>query len=251
MKTNKLSVMVPLFALFLLCAPKAKAQVNAQLYYDFGDDREFVTLTLEMFKADKWGSTYFFVDHDFNYNKGVPGGHKLSHGGTYTEIARSFNFWQDSDLKAWSLHAEYNGGITQNYPINSAWLFGVEYFMHSQDFKNTLTLEALYKDIHRVSSDVPMQFTAVWAMGDIFGVKGLKFSGFADFWWEDHTTYKDNGEAKDATTVFITEPQLFYNIGQHIGVDNFSVGTEIELSSDFGSTSGFKCRPCLGIRWDF
>ncbi len=253
MKINKLSVIAPLFALLLLCAPKAKAQVNAQLYYDFGDDRKFVTLTLEMFKADKWGSTYFFVDHDFNYDQVDPyaTGHKFSHGGTYTEIARSLNFWQESAMKAWSLHVEYNGGITRSYPINTAWLFGVDYFMHSKDFKNTLTLQVLGKHIHKASSDVPMQLTAVWAMNDIFGVKGLNFLGFADFWWENHTTYDDGLTEKDASTVFITEPQLFYNLGRHFGVDNFSVGTEIELSNDFGSVSGFKCRPCLGVRWDF
>ena len=49
------------------------AQVNMQVFYDFGSDRKYVTMTLEMFKADKWGNTYFFVDHDFNYNQHVEG----------------------------------------------------------------------------------------------------------------------------------------------------------------------------------
>ena len=35
----------------LLIGGFAKAQTNAQLFYDFGSDRKFVTLTLEMFKA--------------------------------------------------------------------------------------------------------------------------------------------------------------------------------------------------------
>jgi hypothetical protein len=56
-----------LMALALLPASKTLAQTNAQVFYDFGSDRKFVTLTLEMFKQDKWGNTYFFVDHDFNY----------------------------------------------------------------------------------------------------------------------------------------------------------------------------------------
>ena len=55
-----------LMALALLPASKTLAQTNAQILYDFGNDRKYVTLTLEMFKQDKWGSTYFFVDHDFN-----------------------------------------------------------------------------------------------------------------------------------------------------------------------------------------
>ena len=61
-----------LMALALLPASKALAQTNAQVLYDFGTDRKYVTLTLEMFKQDKWGSTYFFVDHDFNYDKMDP-----------------------------------------------------------------------------------------------------------------------------------------------------------------------------------
>ena len=56
-----------------LCTASVKAHFNAQVLYDFGSDRKFVTLTLEMFKQDKWGSTYFFVDHDFNYDKMVVG----------------------------------------------------------------------------------------------------------------------------------------------------------------------------------
>ena len=249
MKTTKLSVLAFLFALLFVSAPKAKAQVNAQLFYDFGDDRKFVTLTLEMFKADKWGNTYFFIDHDFNYDQYVEGPN-LSQGGTYTEIARCLNFWQDTKLKDLSVQVEYNGGITRNYPINTAWLFGLDYFFHSKDYKNTLNLKTLYKTIRKTTSNVPMQFTVVWAMDDLFGLKGLKFDGFADFWWENHTCFKD-GNAEMKSTVFCTEPQLWYNVGQHFGVPNLNVGTEIELSNNFGSTEGFKCRPCLGVKWDF
>ena len=83
-----------LMALALLPASKTLAQTNAQVFYDFGSDRKFVTLTLEMFKQDKQGSTYFFVDHDFNYDKMVVGEKNIAQGGTYTEISRALNFWQ-------------------------------------------------------------------------------------------------------------------------------------------------------------
>ena len=249
----------------------AKAQTNAQVLYDFGPDRNYVTLTLEMFKQDKWGSTYFFVDHDFNYDKLVVGSKNVAQGGTYTEISRALNFWHDSQLKNWSLHAEYNGGITRNYPINNAWLFGVEYLIHDKSYKNTLTLEALYKTIRQTHQNVPMQFTAVWTCNDLFGVKGLKFDGFADFWWENHTSMLDkHGHVKQkmvgtdadgkeiwATdekmehTVFTTEPQLWYNVGQHFGCENLSLGGEVEISHNFGSNSGWMVRPCLGMKWDF
>ena len=259
----------------LMVGTFAKAQTNAQILYDFGSDRKYVTLTLEMFKADKWGSTYFFVDHDFNYDKMVVGSKNISQGGTYTEISRALNFWQNSKMKNWSLHVEYNGGITKNYPINNAWLFGVEYFMHDKSFKNTLTLQALYKTIRKTDQNVPMQFTAVWGCKDIFGLKGLNFSGFADFWWEDHVSMLDkHGNVKEFLkdndgnlikdkddnliakttaehTVFTTEPQLWYNVGQHFGCENLSVGGEVEISHNFGSNAGWMVRPCLGVKWDF
>ena len=56
---------------------------------------------------------------------------------------------------------------------------------------------------------------------------------------------------KTKHTIFITEPQLWYNVGRHFGCDNLNVGTEIELSNNFGTTLGFKCRPCLGLKWNF
>ena len=252
-----------LLSALMLAGTEAKAQVDAQILYDFGADRKFVTLTLEMFKQDKWGSTYFFIDHDFNYNKMVVGSENIAMGGTYTEISRALNFWQNTKMRNWSLHVEYNGGITKNYPINNAWLLGVEYFIHDKTFKNTLTLQALYKTIRKTSQNVPMQFTAVWTCNDIFGVKGLKFDGFADFWWETHSTFLDNkGNVKEVDadgnpvyhnshTIFITEPQLWYNVGQHFGCQNLSVGGEVEISNNFGSTDGFAVRPCLGVKWDF
>ena len=88
-----------------------------------------------------------------------------------------------------------------------------------------------------------MQFTAVWGMQDLFNVKGLRFSGFADFWWQNHSVAKIDGDGnlkmdtwKTSDVLFISEPQLWYAVGQHFGVDNLNVGTEIELSYD--SVSG-------------
>lgn len=93
---NQLRHLRFVMALLILwaCSSVAKAQTNAQILYAFGSDRKFVTLTLEMFKQDKWGSTYFFVDHDFNYDKMEVGKKNIAQGGTYTEISRALNFWQ-------------------------------------------------------------------------------------------------------------------------------------------------------------
>lgn len=247
----------------------AMAQTNLQVFYDFGKDRKHVTTTLEGFYNDKWGNTFFFADID--YNSKNDDGKVYAPNGTYWEIARCLNFWQDSKLAPLSLHVEYNGGAYNGYTINNALLIGADWFIHSKDFKNTLNLKALLKGINynhgknldgsKMGSQVPLQFTVVWGMQDLFNVKGLRFSGFADFWWEDHAVYKyksgrENGyrdwtSGKDVHTVFISEPQLWYNIGQHFGVDNLNVGTEIELTYDFGTGKGFWVRPCLGAKWVF
>lgn len=216
-----------------------KAQTNLQVFYDFGSDRNIVTTTLEGFHPDKWGNTFFFIDYDYKPAHDAP-------DGTYFEIARCLNFWQNSALSPLSLQLEYNGGVYSQYGINHAFLAGLDYFLHSNDFKNTLNLKVLYKWMANCASQVPLQFTAVWGMDDLFGLEGLRFSGFADFWWQDHMA---GGEL--SRVVFVSEPQLWYNLGRHIGVPNFNIGGEVELSYDFGAGKGFWARPCAGLKWIF
>ena len=60
-----------------------------------------------------------------------------------------------------------------------------------------------------------------------------------------------NTDYKAEHTVFTTEPQLWYNVGQHFGCENLSVGSEVEISHNFGSNAGWMVRPCLGVKWDF
>ena len=189
----------------------AKAQTNIQVFYDFGKDRKHVTTTVEGFYNDNWGNTFFFVDHDFNNRID---GKLFSPNGTYMEIARCLNFWQNTKMGGLSAHIEYNGGIYNKYAINNAVLAG------------------------------------------LFGAKGLTFSGFADFWWQDHLLFTDaSGNAlanpEVSHVVFISEPQLWYAVGQWFGVPNLNVGGEVELSFDFGSARGFWARPCLGVKWVF
>ena len=231
----------------------AKAQTNIQVFYDFGKDRKHVTTTVEGFYNDNWGNTFFFIDHDFNNRVDQK---IISPNGTYMEIARCLNFWQNVPvLNGFSLQVEYNGGIYNKYAINSAFLAGIDYFVHSKDFKNTFNFKVLYKHIVGVHSQVPMQFTFVWGMQDIFGVQGLRFSGFADVWGEKVFAFAEDPTSdkflKERNFVFISEPQLWYNVGQHFGCPNLHVGTEIELSCNFAGYDGFKVRPCLGTKWVF
>ena len=86
------------------------AAQNVQFHYDFGhnlyndlkktsesDGRAPITTTVEMFRGDTWGSTYFFIDLD--YNAGMKG--------AYWEISREICFWQESKLGWLSAHVEY------------------------------------------------------------------------------------------------------------------------------------------------
>ena len=229
----------------------AFAQTNIQLFYDLGENRKMVTTTLEMFKSDDWGSTFFFVDYDYYSNDyrnqeilGVkPYKDIYGASGSYFEIARSLKFW-DAPISA---HVEFNAGVgftTRN------WLFGAEYFMHSDDFANTLTLELMYKTFSpNTESHLPLQFTAVWGMNNIFGVEGLNFSGFADLWGEDGP-YADE-DKRESSLTFISEPQLWYNVGSLFNCPNFNVGTEVEISSNFAGNQGLMVNPCLGVKWAF
>ncbi len=223
-------------ALLLLAAITAKAQTNLQVHYDFGEGRHYVTSTLEMFKPDKWGNTFFFVDYDFNMGK------KNHPSLSYMEIARCLKFWKGP----LSAHIEYNGGLgtypvgTTEYAfaINNAWLGGLDYGMHNADYTKTLNLKALYK--HIVGKQESAQFTAVWGLH--FMNRKISLTGFADFWLEDNT----NSNGSKTTTTFLSEPQFWYNF-----TPNLSLGSEVELSNNFGLHEGFKVNPTVAAKWNF
>lgn len=220
----------------------AKAQ-NLQTFYDFGKDRNYITTTFEMFKADKFGDTFWFIDHYFADKDQRDAGVASAINGSYFEVERGINFWQDSELKDLSAHVEYDGS-TWGAGI---WCFGAKYFLHSADFANTLTLYLMY-DLHVGvgEADIPLKFTAVWGCNDLFGAQGLTFKGFCDL-WGNNSYWGENEMTKFS---FLAEPQLWYNLGSAFD-NHLDLGTEIELSYNFAGNKGFMCNPCLGLRWTF
>lgn len=236
---------VAAFAL-LAMATTVNAQTNFQTFYDFG--RGHFTTTMEGFHMDNWGNTFFFIDYDYN-NK--DGNTVISPNNTYFEIARCLNFWSGTKLAPLSLQLEYNGGFgtwgtmgvdgaaSGAFAVNSAFLTGIDWFLHSSDFKNTLNLKFLYKHFVYLPSAIPAQFTVVWGCQDLFGLTGVRFSGFADLWCEGNNP------------VFLSEPQLWYNIGHLFGCDNLNIGGEVELSYNFAGMQGFNVMPCVGTKWVF
>lgn len=107
-----------IFLMLFVGATLSLSAQNLQLHYDLGrslyneldetadnDGRAPLTTTFEMFRPDKMGSTYLFVDMD--YDDGV--------SGAYWELSREFCFWQKSKWNWLSLHVEYNGGMNPRW----------------------------------------------------------------------------------------------------------------------------------------
>lgn len=238
MKRNTFTLLLAIILAGVTC--KAEAQ-NLQVLYD--TERGCVTSTLEMFRPDAYGSTFYFVDMDYDPRA----------FGAYTEIAREFCFWQDTDWNWLSVHLEYNGGLTSfDTPVgtmaarfNNNWLGGLTYSGHSADFSKTWSLSAMYKAIPGLKDLTGkcrmhnFQLTGVWGIG--FANGWCSFSGFADLWSEG------------STLIFLSEPQFWVNLNKIPGWDNIplSVGGEVELSHNFGGFEGFYVRPALGAKWTF
>ena len=255
-----IGVMALLLSPFTFHLSPLHAGTNLQLYYDFGslntacanERSNRVTTTLELFYPDSWGNTFAFIDFDYSIHPNDP---KHTPFMAYGEIARCLNFWQQTKAKDLSIQVEYNGGLGLakmpegsflGYGIQHAGLVGLNYCLHTADYKNIFNIELLYKYIagpeNGVKNQVPMQFTFVWGCDDFCTAPGLRFSGFLDIWGE-----RLSGKQ---SWVMISEPQLWYNVGRWFKCPNLNIGTEIEFSFNFAG-KGFMVNPCLGIKWCF
>ena len=241
-----------LFAAVLCTAFGIKAQ-NVQFHYDLGHSlygdlraRPNATTTIEMFKADKWGSTYFFNDMDY-FSDGS--------AGAYWEFSREINLTKN---KQWAAHVEYNGGISSNEytwqatRFQHAVLAGGAWNWHSADLSKTFSVQAMYKyyfknrhyQAHPFSG---FQLTEVWGVS--FAHKLCTFSGFCDVWYNPNV----NGKL-----VVLSEPQFWFNLNTLKGWDgvNLSLGSEVEISSNFvwndnGRNNKFYAIPTIAAKWTF
>lgn len=228
----------------VLMAPMTVFSQNVQLHYDFGRNiytgeeagRQKVTATLEQFKADEWGSWYYFVDFDFN---------RKEMKSAYTEISREFNLGKQSPF---AVHVEYDGGLASTVgSYQQAALLGGAYNGHNADFSKTWSVQLLYKQFFKDANNnkaySSFQLTGVWGLN--FFDKKLTFAGFIDFWRGE----KANGHG---CLVILTEPQLWYNFNQHL-----SIGTEWEFSDNFvfntdlESNKTFFWNPTVAVKWNF
>lgn len=241
-----------MMAMTFIAAVSANAQ-NIQLHYDFGQNiyskeeggRPKMTVTLEQFKADRWGSWFYFVDIDLS--------RKFTEG-AYTEISREFNLGKQSPFAA---HIEYNGGLNRFGSFQQAALIGPAWNGHNADYSKTYSVQLMYKQYFKQGNQplsqghrsyASFQLTGVW--GITFANKACTFSGFADLWRGE----KANNHGQ---LVFFTEPQFWYNLNTLKGMKdvNLSVGTEVEISNNFVyntyNNKNFFVNPTLAVKWTF
>lgn len=230
--------------LVLLCGVSVQAQ-NLQLHFDprssiHGKEEfptNYLTATYEMFKPDKLGSTFMFVDADFNLTDG-------NIGMMYTEITRKFTI---NNFPIMPL-IEYNGGlglfeiddeVGGGYSIPNSYLVGAAYpFQLGNVFVDTYVAYK-YNAFKEASHDV--QWTVVWTV-NLFNDK-LTLCGFSDLWTENKNPLDSSSDKK---IVFLSEPQVWYNTNSHL-----SLGSEIKISSNFaGKNKAYVC-PTLALKWEF
>lgn len=225
---------------FLIFSQTCLIAQNMQLHYDFGKGRKYLTSTVEMFRPDKYGSTFFFIDMDYQ-GKAIKGVSLA-----YWEIARALKFWENP----LAFHVEYNGGLGQYedhsgnkaFTINNSWLTGFELSIDASNFSRGFTIQALYKYIQG-KQDFSFQLTGVWYLN--FLNDKFSFNGFADFWREDMSFELSNGKIETTKFIFQAEPQIWYNFTR-----NFAAGSEFEVSNNFAG-KGFYIMPTLGIKATF
>lgn len=220
-----------IFVFMFLISGSLMAQ-NFQLHYDMGKDRRYFTSTVEMFKPDEYGSTFLFIDMDFNR-----GGNK-SASLAYMEIARYVNL---PFVKGLSATVQYNDGMIYNkdlnmdFPLGHVWLAGFSYPIDLGFV--TLNTDILYRADYLSESKANAQLTTVWFVPFFEGK--LSFTGFMDIW-----STKQAGQNK---FVLLTEPQIWYNVWNHL-----SVGSEVEISNNFiPGKNSVQVNPTIAGKWTF
>jgi hypothetical protein len=215
--------MKKLITLFTFLVTATITAQNFQLHNDF--ERGHLTTTFELFKMDKYGNTFTFIDFDYNSATGT----SLA----YFEIARVLK----TEKMPVGLHVEYNAGHTNGFTIPEAWILGVNYSKGNATWG--FSTYAGYKAFTG-AGEGNFQITGTWYWNLV--PEKLTFSGFADYWTEKG----DFAFGYTDLNVFLAEPQLWYHLNK-----SFSVGGELEISSNFGGGSdAIKGRPTLGIKWN-
>lgn len=235
--------MKKVITIILIFLPLAVSAQNIQLHYDMDAERDYFTVTHEMFRPDSLGSTFWFIDFDFNF----PGSPR-SMSAAYWEISRAFyipGLKNIHPLEQMAIHVEYNDGFTAFETVpgeisgasyNSVFLAGLEYpFAIGNFYFGTQALARMPRGMESPG----FQLTMVWTKY-LFGDR-LLFTGYMDFWSQDKFT----GGGKEL--VYMTEPQLWLMVTRKI-----ALGGEVEITKNFPwGPQDWQAFPTLGLRWEF
>jgi nucleoside-specific outer membrane channel protein Tsx len=220
---------------------KTELQLHAELDREpVGDD--ILTATVEHYSEWTYGDNFFFLDIE-----GQPGS-RTSADTLYFEYAPRLSLDRmvghkiapHELLGETYLTLQYNDS-DRNF-INRVWLAGVSFDFAFQPNFGYSNLSFLLRD--EKTQDTGYQLTYAW--GQPFNLAGqdLVFQGFADYW------------QNDATEVFLTEPQLRWQLSNLVGqssvLSKAAIGTEVEISHDFfGNSYGWEVNPTLFFAMTF
>ncbi len=195
-----------------------------QIHYDFTKNRKYVTTTLEMYKPDEYGATFWFADFDYNDNI-----ESKSISLAYWEIARYLTIPSKTNLSA---SIQYNDGVMAGVGgLGSIWLTGLSYSTNYSGFN--LSSDLLFR---KKGGNNGYQLTFVWFRTLL--QNKLVISGYFDYWVSRFDSINDY--------VVLTEPQIWYNINNRL-----MVGSEIEISKNFLQSEDIKIYPTIAFKWTF
>lgn len=231
----KKAIFIVLLIAEVVCGQEKHVLVNLQMHRDF--HREIFTSTVEILQFDRYGSTFFFSDFDFD---------SAGETGSYFEIARNMSLYRSTNYVL-NGTLQFNDGVLPfdaqfGKGIPRTWLGGAT--ISDLKFGSSLwEFQALARQEY--AADMGWQLTAVWTYQPC-AKWPLMMSGYADW---------NSNETNNQPTSFQAEPQIFYVFGGH-----WAVGGELEISRNFVGAftkkSGFEYRrwythPTVMLRVDF
>jgi len=208
---------------FFITLPLVLMAQNFQLHYDLGSDRRFVTTTFEMFKPDEYGSTFMFIDFDYDR----PGNKSISLA--YIELSRYIHSGLIKDL---SFSFQYNDGTAPWGPLGHVWLVGISYPLKLGFM--TLNLDVLHRyDVRSQGSAAQLTFSWFHVIRNHW-----QFAGFFDIWSAKYQ--------HEQRLVVLAEPQFWYLLMNHL-----AFGSELEISKNFLPTDKWEIKPTVALKWIF
>ena len=153
---------------FLSLSNNIKSQ-NLQLHYDFLEDENYFTSTLEMFRVNDKGATFWFVDFDYLSDT------KGSASSGYMEFAKYFNL---GNSNKYTFTLQFNDGVAYWGNLGQAYLAGPTFNLSLGNF--SLSTELLY--MYKQKNDPSKKPIKTWSrkstiIPDFVGVSFLIYNG--------------------------------------------------------------------------